>query len=95
MMINKTYHAMVSHRGPTTVVEFTDSDIFVYMDGFGRVYIDKCKDPGEHLMAKTPEFLDRRICQNSLESMIPPIAYNGKGSIRITIEYTPEPKKES
>lgn len=52
---------MKTTNGPQTVLLL--EDYYARVDGFGRLYFDKCASDEEHLLAQAPEGKERPGCR--------------------------------
>lgn len=65
-------------------------NVFVHVDQFGRVYFDKCQTDEEHILVPKPTDGDYRRCRTWMQDLLPKEAVGKKGTLKISIEFTPE-----
>lgn len=65
-------------------------NVFVYRDKHGRIYVDSCKTPAEHMTATADAAANRRLCQDEIGELVPHEGFEGPGDIEIIVRFTPK-----
>lgn len=75
----------------TLTLELSVKNVYVYIDHYGRMIIDRCKTPSEHLSAPTLENRERRDCRFFVEDFFVEELKDKKlSNLRIVLEATGE-----
>lgn len=70
----------------TTVVATFD-DVHVYPTFSGEIAFDACASAQEHLLARTPEGEERRVCRTLLEDLVPQAWYGKRGRVVLYMHF--------
>lgn len=73
-------------RNRVTILE----DSYAYIDGFGRLYFDRCPSLEDHLEAVPAPGEERRTCQVGIEDLVPEGTLGQRGRWLITVRFRPE-----